>query len=127
MPAFYNSRVLTISDRSAMRMAQSSIAKTERLNRRSAPKGLVNSFNGFSYSLNECYQFEVDAFGTLGFGTMATTFEQCRACLEACEWIQMESSKWDFAKAKKALRTARKESLSGDALMFHFVKEFRTW
>lgn len=73
----------------------------------------------------ESYYVGLGVFETLAFGRMKMTFEQAKSAYNAIDFYSLDINKWDFKAAKKALRQARKNKLSGDALMFFFGDLFK--
>jgi len=83
-------------------------------------------------SLDKAYGFDGDSyyvtlgcFPTLAFGKMFMTFDQAKCAYDAILFFNIDVMKWDFDSAKKALKEARKNKLSGDALMFFFGNLFK--
>lgn len=73
----------------------------------------------------ESYYVGFGVFEILAFGRMKMTFEQAKSAFNAIEFYSLDINKWDFKAAKKALMEARKNKLSGDALMFFFGNLFK--
>ena len=73
----------------------------------------------------ESYYVSLGVYEILAFGRMKMTFNQAKAAFDAIEFYSIDINKWNFQGAKKALRDARKEKLSGDELMFFFGDLFK--
>lgn len=73
----------------------------------------------------ESYYVGFGILETYAFGRMKMTFEQAKSAFNAIEFYSLDINKWDFNSAKKALKEARKNKLSGDALMFFFGNLFK--
>jgi len=90
------------------------------------PIGVIGDSLDKAYGFNgDSYYVEVGVFPTLAFGTMKMTFEQAKASYDAILFFDINPMKWNFDSAKKALKQARKNKLSGDALMFFFGNTFK--
>ena len=83
-------------------------------------------------SLDKAYGFDGDKYyltvgclPTYAFGTMKMDFDQAKSAYEAILFFNIEPMNWDFNKAKEALKSARKNKLTGDKLMFFFGNLFR--
>lgn len=82
------------------------------------------SYINYGYD-GESYYVGFGVLETLAFGRMEMTFEQAKSAFNAIEFYSLDINKWDFNSAKKALKEARKNKLSGDALMFFFGDLFK--
>jgi len=96
----------------------------------SKPIGLIGEKvidgNYISYGYDgESYYVGFGVLETLAFGRMEMTFDQAKSAFNAIEFYSLDINKWDFNSAKKALKQARKNKLSGDALMFFFGNLFK--
>ena len=123
MPAFYTH---TPTHSSTMRES----INDQKLANYSKPIGLIGEkvINGnyvtYGYD-GDSYYVGFGVLETLAFGRMEMTFDQAKSAFNAIEFYSLDIKKWDFNCAKKALREARKNKLSGDALMFFFGDLFK--
>jgi len=90
------------------------------------PIGLIGEKLDKSYGFDgDTYYVSVGCLPTYAFGTMKMDFEQAKAAYDAILFFDIEPMKWDFNKAKDALKSARKNKFTGDRLMFFFGNLFR--
>ena len=102
------------------------ITNAQKLANYKKPIGVIGDSIDKAYGFNgDTYYVEVGIFPTLAFGTMKMTFEQAKASYDAILFYNVDVMKWNFDSAKKALKDARKNKLSGDALMFFFGNVFK--
>lgn len=92
------------------------------------PIGVIADSVNKAYGFNgDTYYVEVGCFAHLAFGTMRMTFEQAKAAYEAILFFDIDPVKWNYDSAKQALKDARKNKLTGDALMFFFGNVFKEY
>lgn len=123
MPAFY-----THAPVSSSTMRES--INDQKLANYNKPIGLIGETlidgNLIAYGYDgETYYVGFGVLETLAFGRMEMTFDQAKSAFNAIEFYSLDIKKWDFNCAKKALREACKNKLSGDALMFFFGNLFK--
>lgn len=111
-------------------LTDSQITKTTKLADYSKPIGVIGEItidgNYITYGYDgESYYVGFGVLETLAFGRMEMTFDQAKSAFNAIEFYSLDVNKWDFNSAKKALKQARKNKLSGDALMFFFGNLFK--
>lgn len=123
MPAFFTHTPVSSS---TMRDSINS----QKLANYNKPIGLISETviggNYITYGYDgESYYVGFGVLETLAFGRMEMTFDQAKSAFNAIEFYSLDINKWDFNSAKKALKQARKNKLSGDALMFFFGNLFK--
>ena len=123
MPAFF-----THTPHSSSTMRESLAA--QKLVNYKKPIGLIGETiinkNYITYGYDgESYYVGIGFSETLAFGRMKMTFEQAKSAFYAIDFYSIDINKWDFNSAKKALKEARKNKLSGDKLMFFFGDSFK--
>ena len=119
MPAFFTH---TPTHSSTVRAS----INADKLTNYKKPVGVIGEDVDKSYGFNgDTYYVEVGVFPILAFGRMEMTFEQSKSAYDAISLFDIDTFKWDFNRAKKALKEARKNKLTGDELMFFFGDVFK--
>lgn len=113
-----------------MKATLKNLEQTKKLIDYNKPIGLIGDKviegNSVTYGYDgDTYYVGFGILETLAFGRMKMTFDQAKAAFNAIEFYSLDINKWDFNCAKKALKQARKNKLSGDSLMFFFGDLFK--
>ena len=91
-----------------------------------AEKTIKGNYISYSYD-GSSYYVSFGIMQTLAFGRMEMDFEQAKAAFDAINFYSIDVNIWDFKLAKKALKEARKNKLTGDPLMFFFGHLFNNF